>query len=681
MLSHKLIKSHARLSNPPLQPTESDRFDVPFLVNYAAFELLFDNNPQPMWIYDHRMHRFLAVNNAAIRNYLYSRAEFLSMSIEQIHAPDDISLLDRLDQDMSEHAPASSIWRHRRKDGTFFDAEVITHPMMFKDRQAHLVVALDVTARARVEEELRDSEERYRDLFEHANDIVFTTDLSGKFTSFNKMGELVTGIPVEEALTKNIADLLSPQDLELARNMREQKMMGGGRTTYELQILRKDGQPVILAMSTTLTYRDGKPTGIRGIARDITERKQFEDRLRQSQKMEALGRLAGGIAHDFNNLLGVIVGFSELTVNEIKRDSTLRGYALEALKAGNQAAALTQQLLAFSRHQVLQPRILHLNASLADMEVLLTRLLPENIKLVCRPGENLDRVKADPSQIEQVLLNLAVNARDAMPNGGEITIETSNVEIEKSEPEESHGHGLGSGRYVLLSVSDTGTGIDEKTRARLFEPFFTSKEIGKGTGLGLATVYGIVKQSGGHVIVKSRIGKGTSFNVYFPKALEVDIASDTGGHNPAVLTGVETVLLVEDAEPLRRLVKILLQRTGYTVLEASNSPDAARIAEKHSGTIDLLLTDIVMPQLDGIQLSDHLRFLRPEMKVLYMSGYAASATVRPANAQPPVEILPKPFTAEALLRRVRKVLDESHVSGKLQLISKPSLVASQTCGR
>ncbi len=351
------------------------------------------------------------------------------------------------------------------------------------------------------------------------------------------------------------------------------------------------------------------------------------------------------------------------------------------MKAGNQAAALTQQLLAFSRHQVLQPRILHLNASLADMEVLLTRLLPENIKLVCKPGEILDRIKADPSQVEQVLLNLAVNARDAMPNGGELTIETKNVEIEKSQAEMSQGQGMSPGSYVQLSVSDTGTGIDEKTRARLFEPFFTTKQIGKGTGLGLATVYGIVKQSGGHVIVKSQMGKGTSFNVYFPKAQEVDTASNNDGHTPAVLTGAETVLLVEDAEPLRRLVKILLERTGYTVLEARNSPDAARIAEKHPGAIDLLLTDIVMPQLDGIQLGDHLRFLRPEMKVLYMSGYAASATVRPAIAQPPVEILPKPFTAEALLRMVRKVLDESHVSRKLQLISKPSLVASQICGR
>lgn len=575
MLAQKLLKFDRKPAKPETKKAGADPFDVPFFVSYAAFELLFENNPQPMWIYDHRTHAFLAVNDAAVRNYMYSRAEFMSMSIEQIHSAEDALLLYQIDDEVSVRASSTSVARHRRKDGTIFDAEVVTHAMMYKERQAHLVLAMDVTARARVEEALRETEERYRDLFEHANDIVFTTDLSGNFTSFNKMGEEVFGIPAEEALTKNIAELLAPEHLELARNMREQKMVEGGQTTYELQIVRKDGHPVILAVQTSLIYREGKPAGVRGIARDITERKHFEDRLRQSQRMEALGRLAGGVAHDFNNLLGVIVGFSELVVNETRPNTALHSFAVEALKASNQAASLTQQLLAFSRHQVLQPKILHLNASLANMETLLARLLPENIKLICKPGEDLGRVKADPGQVEQVLLNLAVNARDAMPNGGEMTIETKNASVERPQTEISQGQRIGPGKYVVLSVSDTGTGIDARTQARLFEPFFTTKLIGKGTGLGLATVYGIVKQSGGYVAVKSQMGKGTTFEIYFPAAKETETDSDIDRGASAVVTGSETVLLVEDAEPLRRLVRILLERNGYRVLEAQSSPDAA----------------------------------------------------------------------------------------------------------
>jgi PAS domain S-box-containing protein len=692
MLSQKLLKFDSRPSKAETAKPVANAFEVPFLVSYAAFELLFENNPQPMWIYDHKNHRFLAVNNAAVRNYLYSRNEFLSMTTEQIHSPEDAARLYQLDAETSVESTSSSIWRHRRKDGTFFDAEVVTHAMMYKEHQAHLVLALDVTARARVEEALHESENRYRDLFEHANDIVFTTDLSGNFTSFNKMGELVMGMTADEALTKNILDIIAPEDVELARNMREQKLVDGGHTTYELQIVRKDGQRVILAIQSSLTYRDGKPTGVRGIARDITERKQFDDRVRQSQKMEALGRLAGGIAHDFNNLLGVIVGFSELMVNEIKPGSALHSFALETLKAGNQAASLTQQLLAFSRSQVLQPKILQLNASLANMEVLLSRLLPENIKLICKPGEALGRIKADPSQLEQVLLNLAVNARDAMPNGGELTIETQSVVIDKFHAEGTQGQRISPGAYVQLSVGDTGTGIDERTKARLFEPFFTTKLIGKGTGLGLATVYGIVKQSGGYVTVQSRLGRGTTFNVYFPHAQEVETRTEADRRSTAVLTGAETILLVEDAESLRRFVRIILERNGYTVLEAKSSPDAARIAEMHRGEIDLLLTDIVMPQLDGCQLSDHLRFLRSEMKVLFMSGYAGPAVLRPATDpnRPEVPVLPKPFAAESLLRMVRQTLDEPHADlhvaqvpeGEVPpVVDKPLLVAAQSCGR
>ena len=645
-------------------------FESPFLVSYQAFQLLFENNPHPMWIYDHRTHRFLAINDSAVRNYLYSRGEFRAMTIEQLHSPEDVRR-SQLDQAAPDEPVASSLWRHRRKDGTFFDAEVTTHAMTFNGRRAHLVLALDVTARERVQEALRETEDRYWDLFEHANDIVFTTDLRGNFTSFNKAGEIATGTPAEEMLKKNIADFLSAKDLELARSMREQKMAEGGQTTYELQIAGKDGQPVILAVQSSLTHRDGKPTGIRGIARDITERKQLEDRLRQSQKMEALGQLAGGIAHDFNNLLGVIVGFSELLEERLRSESSLHDFAAETLKAGRQAASLTRQLLAFSRRQVLQPKVMDLNDSIASMETLLRRLIPEHIKLTFKRTDRLERIKVDPGQVEQVVLNLAVNARDAMPQGGELTVETRNVVVDSSGSAQTPHMSLGA--YVLLAVSDTGVGIDKQTQARLFEPFFTTKQVGQGTGLGLATVYGIVKQSGGYISVESRAGKGTTFNVYLPQTREAVADSDAAhDSNNDVLTGAETVLLVEDAQPLRRLVKLLLEERGYTVLEAQSSPDAARIAASHKGPIDLLLSDIVMPHIDGYQLSDHLRFLRPDMRVLYMSGYAVSLGSHPAGLKSGDVVLTKPFAPASLLRMVRQVLDDSPTNQAPRLMQAQS---------
>jgi two-component system, cell cycle sensor histidine kinase and response regulator CckA len=626
----------------------------PLLVSYAGFQLLFEGNPCPMWIYDGNTHRFLSVNGAAVRNYLYTRAEFAEMTIGQIHSSEDLPRVGTMDRETSVKGPTKSIWHHQRKDGTIFDAEMVIQAMMFGDRQAYLVLALDVTARERAQEALRETEDRYLDLLEHASDIVFTTDLNGKFTSFNKAGEIATGFSAEEILTKNISELLGPRELELARSMRERKLVQGGQTTYELSISGKDGRAVTLAVQTSLTRREGKPTGVRGIARDITQHKQLEDRLRQSQKMEALGRLAGGIAHDFNNLLGVIVGFAELLASRLGQDSPLHNFATETLKAGQQAAALTKQLLAFSRQQVLQPKVLDLNESISSMGMLLRRVIPENINITFKPAAQLDRIKVDPGQVEQVVLNLAVNARDAMPQGGELILETSNVAV--SANQSSRQASIPSGSYVLFSVRDTGVGIDEQTQARLFEPFFTTKEIGKGTGLGLATVYGIVKQSGGYISVESQVGKGTTFRIYLPQVKDSRVDIDLKPQSTGVLTGTETVLLVEDAEPLRRLVKLLLESHGYTVLEAKSSPDAAQISANHNASIDLLLTDIVMPEIDGYQLSDHMKFLRPDMKVLYMSGYAVSASSQAAKLAPGDVVISKPFESRALLQIVRQVL-------------------------
>lgn len=629
---------------------------TPFSVSYAAFQLLFENNPHPMWIYELGTLRFLAVNDAAIRNYMYSADEFATMTLEQIHVSEEIPSLQEHPADPHCGSNGSGMWRHRRKDGTVFDAEITSHSMMFNDREARVVLATDVTGRERAKQALRESQERYRDLFDHADEIVFTTDLEGNFTSLNKAGEVATGYSSEEALGRNLGELIGPKYLELARSMREQKMVSGGKTIYEIEIASKDGQLITLAVSTSLIYKDGKPSGIRGIAQNITERKQLEERLRQSQKMEALGRLAGGIAHDFNNQLGVITGFGEVLVDRLQSDQCSREFANEILKAGRQAASLTGQLLAFSRQQVLKPKVLDLNASIGHMKQLLRRLIREDIELTMKLARELGRVKVDLGQIEQVVMNLAVNARDAMPQGGELTIETANADLDETDARRFPY--VVPGRYVRLTVRDTGIGMDDQTQARIFEPFFTTKQLGKGTGLGLATVYGIVKQSGGYIWVQSQSGKGTSFSVYFPSVNEPVADSPAGRDRMDVLTGTETILLVEDAEPFRRLMRMLLESSGYVVLDAAGGAEAAQIAAIHKGPIHLLLTDVIMPQISGYQLSDHLRFLRSEMKVLCMSGYTGCAGVGHVELKPGTTLLPKPFSRDALLAMVRQILDE-----------------------
>jgi signal transduction histidine kinase/ActR/RegA family two-component response regulator len=385
------------------------------------------------------------------------------------------------------------------------------------------------------------------------------------------------------------------------------------------------------------------------------ELSQTQEQLAQSQKIEAVGRLAGGIAHDFNNLLTVITGRAQLLLARLRPGDPLRRDVDLIQKTGEQAATLTRQLLAFSRKQVLQPRVVDLNAVVADIETMLRRLIGEDIDLVVVPAPELGRVRVDPGQLEQVLVNLAVNARDAMPEGGRLTIETANVEL---GPAYSRRHvGVQPGFYVMLAVTDTGHGMDAVTQARLFEPFFTTKEKGKGTGLGLATVYGIVKQSGGNIWVYSEPGQGTTFKIYLPRVEEAVEAVEAAATVVAPPRGSETVLLVEDDEEVRSLVWDILQVYGYTVLQARHPGEALLIAEKHTDPIHLLLTDVVMPQMSGRQLAERLGRARREMKMLYMSGYTDNAVVHHGVLDSGMVYLQKPFTPDSLARKVREVLD------------------------
>lgn len=392
------------------------------------------------------------------------------------------------------------------------------------------------------------------------------------------------------------------------------------------------------------------------VAEQSDAQRELESQLRQAQKMEALGRLAGGVAHDFNNILSVIISYSAMLLEDAKPSDPIRADLTQIRHAGLRATDLTRQLLAFGRKQILQPRHLNLDEVVADSERLLQRLLREDIQLRTVRGPSLRTTHVDPGQVEQILMNLVVNARDAITGAGKITIDTANVEL---KPEHVRRQvGVTPGAYVMLSVSDTGAGIDDETKARIFEPFFTTKVKGKGTGLGLATVFGIVKQSGGHIRVQSELGKGTTFAVYFPCSAQPPEAMARRTMTPSNVTrGSETILLVEDEETVRGLARTILTRHGYRVLEASSEGDALLICEQHEGDVDLLLTDVVMPRMNGRELSERLRTMRPRMKVLFMSGYTDDLIVRHGALEEGLALLQKPITPAALTRKVREVLD------------------------
>jgi signal transduction histidine kinase len=413
-------------------------------------------------------------------------------------------------------------------------------------------------------------------------------------------------------------------------------------------------------VATSLTVfvvknREGQPGALAAIIKDVTERKTLEMQLFQAQKMEAIGQLTGGIAHDFNNLLTIVNGYSEMLLQTLPASDPQRDNAVQIKEAGERAVLLTRQLLAFSRRQMLEPKVLELNAVVTNTEKMLTRMIGEDIQLVTALMPRLGRVKADPGQIEQVIVNLAVNARDAMPQGGKLTIETANVELDENF---ARRHVVVKpGQYVMLAASDTGCGMDAETQKRIFEPFFTTKERGKGTGLGLATVYGIVKQSGGSIWVYSEVGRGTTFKMYLPRVEEEPDAVLPGTVRAAPLKGTETILLVEDDTPLRKLTLAILRHGGYDVLSAASREEALQLCGRHQGPIHLMLTDVVMPGRSVREFVEQLASTRPAMKVLHMSGYTDDTVVRHGVMEQSVAFLQKPFTTHSLLRKVREVLD------------------------
>lgn len=518
----------------------------------------------------------------------------------------------------------------------------------------------------RIRRRLSDQEQMFRLITENAEDLITVVDREGK-RQYDSPGYYKLGYSRAELEGGSVPEQVHPDDREALISARVETFQTGVGPRVEYRFRRKDGEWRTLE-STRSPVRNhrGEIEKVVIVSRDITERKQAEEllrrrdeELRQSQKMEAVGRLSGGIAHDFNNLLGVIIGYSESIESRLAPSDPLRKSAEEIRKAGERAASLTLQLLAFSRQQVLQPQILDLNALVTDMGKMLRRLIGMHIELTAKLATDLGQVKAEQSRIEQVIVNLVVNARDAMPEGGKLLIETSNLDVNESLA--SSFPFLQPGPYVLLTVTDTGVGMDDSTRRHIFEPFFTTKGPGKGTGLGLATVYGVVKQSGGSVIVDSEPGKGSTFKIFLPRTQESAVAPAPEEAPAKGSTGTGTILLVEDEEALLNLTAERLTQSGYTVLPARDGIHALEVERSFHGTIDLLLTDVMMPRMGGLALARSISKLRPGMRIAFMTGHAEREASFREALRAGAESIQKPFSQDRLLRLVRQCLDSVQI--------------------
>ena len=559
----------------------------------------------------------------------------------------------------------------RRRNGSEFPVEISLSPVSTERGTFVLSAIRDISDRKRMAEELRRANEelhrktaeqlgeyraRLASIIDSSEDAILSKDLNGIITSWNRGAEHIYGYAPEEAIGKHIS-VLTPSDRtdEIPEILGK---IGRGETVDHHESVRvtKDGRQLNVSISVS-PLRDAadKIVGASVIARDITAQKRSEGQLRQAQKMEAIGRLAGGVAHDFNNILGIINACTEFLRDRIDPAAEPSLYVENIKKASDRGRALTKQLLAFSRTSAIQPRVLDLNERLRDISKLLRPLLGDDVEILIVPKSPSAVIEADPGQLDQIVVNLAVNARDAMPRGGKFILETGSVGFDEEFADQHQA--MAAGKYVLLAVSDTGTGMDETTISRIFEPFFTTKETGKGTGLGLATVYGIVKQSAGHILVYSEPGHGTTFKIYLPSAEhKIGLGSGTEVETVSPKRQAATILLVEDDEIMRSLTRQLLQEHGYTVVEADDGKSALEWAESHPVPVDLLLTDVVMRRMSGPELVERLHASRPDLKVVYMSGYTGELIAEREMLKRGITLLEKPFTRTALLNTIHATL-------------------------
>jgi PAS domain S-box-containing protein len=576
-----------------------------------------------------------------------------------IHRVEDVTEFIRLKQEGNALDKVTEELRTRAGE---MEAEIYRRAQEIQTANARLR-DLQTELEARVESRtaaLRASEDRLAKLAASGIVGIVIADVRGGLVEVNDAFVEMVGYSREELLSKGFdGSLLTPPEWAAANAAAAEQIAARGvALPWEKELLRKDGTRVPVLIGVTMLDH---PYCLNVIA-DLSARKRAEaalqnteEQLRQSQKMDAIGKLAGGLAHDFNNLLSVVVSYADLMLVDLPANDPLRSDATEIRSAGQRAAELTQQLLAFSRRQVLAPRVLDLNETLTQTGRMLARVLGEHVQLKVAPGPYLHKVKVDPGQVEQVILNLVLNARDAMPSGGQLTIETSNVVLDESYAQAHQG--MTPGRHVMLAITDSGMGMTKETQERIFEPFYTTKEHGKGTGLGLSMVYGIVKQSGGSIWLYSEVGRGTTFKIYFPSTTETEGDDAAPSVVVPTLRGTETILVVEDELQVRVVVRNILSRHGYQVLEAANADEATSFCDRFSGTIHLVLTDVVMPKTSGRQLVERLAPQRSEMKVLYMSGYTDNTVVHHGVLDPGIDFLQKPITPETLTRKLREVLD------------------------
>ena len=621
------------------------------------FHLISENAADMIAVVDTQGKRLF--NSLSYRKVLgYSPEELqASSAFEQIH-PDDRERVKRAADEAQRTGIGKTLeYRLQHKNGSWLVLESTSSVIVDSNGEPEklVIVNRDITERKRAEEALRRSEADFRSLVEDAPYGIYRASVTGRLLQVNPALRKMLGYEHEQdLLRKDLATDVFLHNGEY-RRLTEHLTRTEEVKDLEMEWKKQDETPIIVRCSgRRMNDEQGNPACFEVFAEDVSERRVLEKQLRMAQKMEAIGRLSGGIAHDFNNLLGVIIGYSRVLKKSLGPENELSEHAVEIEKAGERAAAMTKQLLAFSRQQVLTPEVLNLNAFVTDMGKMLPRLLGEDIEVSLSLDPALGSVKADQTQIHQVIMNLAVNARDAMPSGGKLNIQTANAHL---DPPYTRTHpGSRVGDYVCLSVTDTGTGMDPAILAHIFEPFFTTKERGKGTGLGLATVYGIVKQSNGYIWVDSTPGEGSSFQIYLPLHLG-QAAEESKSAAGEKLQGSEKILLVEDSEPLKKLAQKFLEAAGFQVLSAASGEEALQVAAHYGGTFDLLLTDVVMPGMNGRVLAEQLLPRQPGMRVLYMSGYTDSFIAGHGVLEPGTHLLHKPFTDEVLIRKVREVLD------------------------
>ncbi len=645
-LEEKALRDARTLMTQALQQSEGNSL------------FLFAQNPLPMWVFEIDTLQFLQVNDAALRHYGYEQTEFLEMNAGGLHPAEEIPRLMGAFRDAMPRQQLPGEWRHRKKDGSLIDVEIFLHKMDYSGHTAALVVALDITERKRAEKEKR----KFFTLVENSRDFIAVADLNDNVEYVNPAGRALLGIPSAESVKgTHSVDYVVAADLPLVYDTILPALLTHGHWQGELRFrhgLTGKSLPMDFVGFQVKDEKTGEPRFVATVSRDVTERRALERQLQQAQKFEAFGQLAGGIAHDFNNVIGAILGWSELGEEQAgPGDALLQGYFKKIHFQCDRVTALIQQLLAFARRQILEPRTLSLNQSVRDVMSLLDKVIGKDIEITKNLAQDLSAVRADPTQIEQMLVNLCINARDAMPNGGRVTIETRNAVF--SEEDCRRTVGVQPGQFAELRVIDTGIGMDAATRERIFEPFFTTKGTGKGTGLGLATVYGIVKQHNGFILVESEPGHGSTFRIFLP----VDETPSVREVRPLLFDdlpvrgGSETILLADDHEGICEMAQSALEGKGYQVMVAHDGEEAIQIFTAHRDTISLILLDVIMPRQNGPEVFAAIKAQVPGVAVIFATGYSNETAVLADLVERGVAILRKPYSPSALCRRVREVLD------------------------